>query len=585
LRWLVLASALCACGGEANHEPARSAHAQDAATRAPASRQTDAGKSAAAAQVAYLSATEHLTRASLALRGVRPNVDELQAVHKDPNYLEAIVDYYLTTPQFGLTMRELHEEALLTSVDPVIYPAGFPAIGALAGRSLQEINLAIEQAPLRLIEHVITNDRPYSEIVTADYTFANDIVATVWGLKYDASGPDWQETAYPDREAAGILSDSFVFTRHSTTFSNKNRGRANAISRALLCYDFLSREIPIDSGINLADPDAVSDAVRKNPACMSCHQTLDPLAAYFAPYYPTYVPSDVKEYPFEAYQPAFREAFRAADPGYFGTASSSKGGLRELGAQIADDPRFSLCAAKRFYSYLAQVDLDAVPPDLADELQAVLVDSQMNAKALAKAVVLSDAFRASHALVDDGADELVGLQKLRPSQLARSIAELTGYRFRTELPLEIGMGIGQVGEIDLMADSFFGWKVLAGGIDGNSVTRPSHTMNATVALTLENLSARAAEHVVDVDFAQADHAKRHLLRSVDAGDSDEAAIRAQVVDLELRLHGAFLAADDPAVDEGVKLFRAARDASGGDGARAWKVTLHAMLQDIRTMYY
>jgi hypothetical protein len=122
---------------------------------------------------------------------------------------------------------------------------------------MQAINTSIIEAPLRLIEHVVMLDRPYTEIVTADYTLADDVVATVWGLPYDVDGARWQETRYPDARAhAGILSDSFLFTRHSTTYSNKSRGRANAISRALLCYDFLSREIPVDSGIDLADPAA-----------------------------------------------------------------------------------------------------------------------------------------------------------------------------------------------------------------------------------------------------------------------------------------------------------------------------------------
>ena len=63
------------------------------------------------------------------------------------------------------------------------------------------------------------------------------------------------------RPHAGILSDSFLFTRHSTTYSNKSRGRANAVSRALLCYDFLEAEIPVDIGIDLADPEEVASEV------------------------------------------------------------------------------------------------------------------------------------------------------------------------------------------------------------------------------------------------------------------------------------------------------------------------------------
>src|SRR5689334_14598148 len=74
--------------------------------------------------IQYLAPAAHLTRASLALRGRRPSVDELDAVEQDPRYVEAIVDYYLTTPEFGATVRELHAQSLLVDVDRVIYPAG-----------------------------------------------------------------------------------------------------------------------------------------------------------------------------------------------------------------------------------------------------------------------------------------------------------------------------------------------------------------------------------------------------------------------------------------------------------------------------
>jgi hypothetical protein len=565
----------------------------------PAPSQSQAGTSAGdgdgdgdaepESNLIYLSPTEHLTRASLALRGLRPSRDELEAVAEDANWLEAIVDYYLTTPEIGPVIREMHEEALLTGVDPVIYPAGFPALGALAGRDLQAVNTSVVQAPVRLIEHVVLEDRPYTEIVTADYTYADDNVATVWGLPYQVGSETWQETRYEDgRPHAGILSDSFLFTRHSTTYSNKSRGRANAISRALLCYDFLAREIPIDSNIDLADPEAVANAVQDNPACVSCHQTLDPLAAYFASFYPIYVPSDLDAYPFSSYKAAFATVFRAAEPGYFGVAT---GDLRDLGASIAEDPRFSLCAAKRFYSHLAQVDLSEVPDALASELQGVLLDSGMSAKALLKAVVMSDAFRVSHAKHDapaEVADSTRGLLRVRPSALARSVEQLTGFRWRTNLPIDIGTG-GQVGEIDLMADSFFGFEVLAGGMDGVSVTRPSTTTSATVTLVADNLASLAAEHVVEADFRESDKARRRLLTLVDPSTTDEASVKAQLADLSLMLYGEKLSADDASIAAASALFF---DVLGPSAApvpkqieRAWQITIYALLQDPRFLHY
>jgi hypothetical protein len=401
-------------------------------------------------------------------------------------------------------------------------------------------------------------------------------------MDYDRDGAEWQPTRYRDeRPHAGILSDSFLFTRHSTTFSNKSRGRANMISNALLCFDFLAAEIPVDAGIDLADPDAVADAVRNNPACAACHTSLDPLAAHFAAFYPIYVPSDLKQYPFGSYQPAFTSAFSVAEPAYFGAPSRD---LRSLGRALAQDPRFAQCAARRFYSFYARVPLQDVPAALLSELERVLIESDMNARELAKAVVLSDGFRASHSHDPATAERLPGVRKLRPSQLAGAIEALTGYRWRTRLPIAVGDGPGVVGEVDLMDDAFFGFEVLAGGTDGNSVTRPSYTASATVALVLEGLAARAAEHVVASDFAIAPREQRRLLTVVEPDTRDEASLRAQLVELQLRVFGERAQAGDPAIDDALQLYQEARSQPGSDGPRAWSLTLFALLQDVRMLH-
>lgn len=529
----------------------------------------------------YLTPVQHLVRASMALRGVRPSIEEIEAVEQNPDWLPAIVEWYLDTPEFGATVRDMHTEQLLTGTDPIIFPAGFRAMGALEGMDAQAVSAAVMEAPVRLVEHVVMNDRPYSEIVTADYTLVDPVTSVVFGVPHDPAGGQWQVSYYADgRPAAGILSDSWLFTRHSSTYSNRNRGRASLVSRALLCYDFLSRQVEIDSSIDLADEEAVAHAIRNNAACVSCHQTLDPLAAYFSSYFPIYVPQQLERYPFRFFNPAFASVFRATEPGFFGQPG---GDIRDLGARIAEDPRFSMCAARRFYSYLAQVEQERVPLETVSRYRDVLVDSGMDAKALARAIVLSDEFRVAGSLADEGAEDVRGLMKIRPEALARMVEDLTGHRWETDLPFDIGTG--RIGRIDLMTDSFFGFEVLAGGTDGASVTRPTHTATATHALVMRGLAAQVAPRVVAADLGESDPAARRLLQRVSTAASDEASVRAQLADLHLRLYGERVASDDPSVDDSWTLFSSALASPGGDTERAWTVTLYAMLQDIRITYY
>jgi hypothetical protein len=538
----------------------------------------------------YLSPTEHLVRISMALRGTRPSAAQLAAVESDPSALEGIVDEYLDSPNFGETIRDLHNEALLVLADYFIFPAGYPDFPPLTGVDPYLLNRSVTESSLRLAEHVVMNDLPYTELVTADYTVANGVVAGVFGLGYDGDGTSWEPTQWTDgRGHAGVLSDGWLYQRHSSTVSNANRGRANAISRALLCYDFADRDVELDASINLADPDEVADAVVANPACATCHQALDPLASFFRSNFPLYVPTEpdncVKAegapyedctYPLTTYVPEiFPEQLgvQMRAPSYFGKPGD---GLDTLGAFIADDPRFWSCTSRRFYAYFHQVDLDAVPLETVAEFQDVLVGSGFDAKALTKAIVLSDEFRISHWEEEVEGDRF-GLKKARPLQLAQLVRDTTGFSWVT------GMSAYELGDVDLMADSFLGYQVLAGGIDSIFVTRPSHTYGATTSLVLQGLAREAAHFVVERDFATA-AADRRLLREVEASDTEEGLVRDQIVALHLALYGELTDSASPAVDETYALFDAAVT-QHGDVPRAWKLVIMAMLQDVKVAWY
>jgi hypothetical protein len=528
----------------------------------------------------YLSPREHLVRVSMALRGTRPSADELAAVEADPAALEGIVDGYLESPNFGETMRDLHNESLLVLADYFIFPAGFVDLPPLEGTDPYVLNRSVMESSLRLVEHVIMSDRPYSEIVTADYTLANGVVAAIFGLTYEGDGASWETTEWTDgRGNAGILSDGWLYQRHSSTVSNANRGRANAISRALLCYDFAARDVELDASINLADPDEVADAVVENAACASCHQALDPLASFFRSNFPLYVPGDpmsVPSYPHATYVPDIFPTYlgvQMRDPSYFGTPGD---GMPMLGTMIAGDPRFWSCTVRRFYGYFHQTAHETVPLETVAEYQDVFLESGFDAKALVKSIVLSDEFRISH-WEEEVQDDRFGVKKARPLQLQQLVRDTTGFQWITNMS-EFGLG-----NVDLMADSFLGYQVLAGGIDAMFVTRPSHTFGATTSLVQQSLAREAAHHVVETDFAQA-AGDRRLLSRVEPSDTSESTVKDQLALLHARI---FAEPDDPdseAVAESWALWSAAHEASG-DPMRAWKTVLTAMLQDVKVASY
>jgi hypothetical protein len=269
-------------------------------------------------------------------------------------------------------------------------------------------------------------------------------------------------------------------------------------------------------------------------------------------------------------------------PGFFGVPEEKIDGLGQL---IAADPRFARCAAQRFASYFTERGQEDLPVRWISTLTDAFVASGLSAKALAKAIVLSDEFRVSHAKAtesEEAAATVVGMQKLRPEQLDRLIFDLTGYRWQTNATGKIaGMTIGVA---NLLQSDAVGFRALAGGIDSVFVTLPSHTYNAVASLVLRRLAADAAGFVVTADLAKPNRANRKLLTLVDATTRTPADIRAQLAALHARIYGALDAADGPEVELTYGLF-ADTLAATDDVPRAWKTTLAAMLQDVRVAYF
>ncbi|HEY6179231.1 MAG TPA: DUF1585 domain-containing protein, partial [Kofleriaceae bacterium] len=456
-----------------------------------------------------LTPTEHLARASLALRGVRPTLAELRAVAGDPGKLPALVDRYVDSPEFAATIRELHNELLLLHPQLTNFtPQPAPPLQAI---TFSDMNRSIYDEPLRLIENIVMTDQPYTRIVTADYTMADSTVATVWGMAH-SDGTGWERSHWADdRGAAGILASTALYLRYRSTAFNYNRGRANAVSRSLLCHDFSEADIRIDTSVDLSNPAVVADAVVNNPSCAGCHQAMDPLASYFFAFYQGTMPGPPPMYPGTLYFSEGAGAWAVTNgrpPGYFGTQPV---GLAGLGKAIAADPRFARCAAVHFASYLTEQPARDLDPAWIARLQARFVDAGFSAKQLARAVVLSDEFRVASDPDPVTAERAIGYQKLRPQQLERMIAALTGFTWEADTDATIGGW--PFGHVDYLDDDYLGFRVLAGGIDSWFVTEPTHTMNATASLVVRNVARRAAAFVVDHDAAAPPGERRLFTRA------------------------------------------------------------------------
>lgn len=548
--------------------------------------------------VVELTPVEQLLRASMALRGIRPTLLDIEAVEADPLALEGIVRGYAETPEFLEMIRDLHAEMLLIRADtqPIL-----PSEGLLEGYNAGQIYGAMNGAALELVSHLVANNRPYTEIVTADLMLTNELLAMTYGLPFDrelaaTTEEEWQVTRWADgRPQSGILSDTALWLRFTSNGNNFHRGRANTIARTFLCEEFATRDIVTDTGVDLSDPLAVSTLVSTNPNCIACHQALDPLAAVMWGFKDDLVPTAVDQayrvydcegeaedycYPLRFYNPKNEDRYldwNLPPPAYYGTPVAN---LEDLGNLIADDTRFHQCTARRFFAYLTENRMDDVPFETVLKFEDAFEASGYSAKELAIQVALSDEFKTLHA--ENGGPAIwAGLQTIRPEQYGRTIADLTGFTFL----IDPGCEGGCWGTTNVANNDLNGYRSMMGGIDGYQVTRPAHTPIPTKILAMARFAEEAAGYVVPRDFDQVDPALRMLLSGVERDTTDEAAVRQQMADLHLRIFAERIPVDDPEIDASYALWKTTGLDATGSAEEAWKLLLAAYLQDVRMMFY
>ncbi len=530
--------------------------------------------------VTYLTPVQHLIRVSLDVRGTRPTIAEINAIEADPSdeKMRGFIHEWMKDPRFRERVKEIWNEGFLTRQDRPYFP-GAPELRSFV--SQDEFAKASGNEPLELIAHVVMNDRPFTEVVSAEYTVANGVLASYYDItRPKDQGHQWVESHYTDgRPEAGVLSSTAFHTRWTTTDSNANRGRANAWTRAVLCYDFMTRDIVIDTSLDLSDPNVVNNAVRTNPSCVGCHQTLDPLASHFYGYF---IPEDVspdaeRSYPIKTYSAdlEFRwENSTGRAPGYFGFTNENQN-LRALGQQIAEDPRFSMCAVKRFTKGLTSEVIKEQDFVENDRLHDWFVKTNYDAKALVEEILMSPRYRIAAPLATT-ADPVLGLKLLSPEQVNRMFADLTASEFAWLMDFPEGY--------HLLENDIYGFRMMSGGYDSRFVTAPAYTVNATHILTLRMAAADAASLAVDRE-AQLDPGQRRLLTLVaNMNDASEATVRAQAVDLYKLLYGQAITPDSQDATDVWTLFSTV-NARRSDPVYAWKITLAALFSDVRIAFY
>ena len=278
-----------------------------------------------------------LRRAALIFAGRIPTEEEYGAIEVgDESGLRATIRGLMEGPQFHEFLLQASNDRLLTDRQDlmIIEPSeatefvdfsneDYRLVKAADSSGNQKpyyhwrnnVQFGFRRAPLELIAHVVQNDLPYTEILTADYIMANPPAAAAYGAstrfsdpadprefrpsrfeKYYRRGGGFEEGFDPlfistyvinpgslrtDYPHAGILNTNVFLKRYPSTATNRNRARAR-----WTYYHFLALDVE-KSASRTTDPVALADTNNPtlgNPACTVCHSVLDPVAGTFQNY-------------------------------------------------------------------------------------------------------------------------------------------------------------------------------------------------------------------------------------------------------------------------------------------------------------
>lgn len=565
------------------------------------------------ADVQMLTPRRLLRRVTLSLSGRLPTADEVAAVEeRGDDALDEILAGVMTEDAFYDRLKEGFNDILLThgydggGEEALSYEhfktrlwyqdrnpnKNRPKDQRLAystpemiayTKLVRDYREAMRREPLELIAYIVRNDRPFSEIVTADYTMLSPYTSRGYGeferLKnefHDTNDPFEfipakinalqtrggvkQESPTGFYPHAGLLSSFQYLKRYPTTETNRNRLRVRMIFEHFLGIDIMQLAPRVNDAAAITAKYEVPTMQAAD--CVVCHKVIDPIAGLYQDYYVV----DGKGVYGARKEGWFADMFPAGWERESLPADQRWRSLQWLGQRTASDPRFATAMVGHVWYILSGRRPLNPPEDIddpmfaarhrawraqkneVDRIAAKFVESDFNLKTVFREWIRSDFYQVDHLQTDDvdqhrlaELDDAGLVRMLTPEQLERKLAAIFGKKWGR------------------LTNSESKLNILYGGIDSKEVTErladPSGAMGAIQRIMANEIACNN----VAPDFSLPAKDRRlfpHIEPELAPGVSEagDATIRKSIVHLHALVLGRHDAVDDPEVQRTFELF-------------------------------
>lgn len=566
--------------------------------------------------VTLLSDVDTLHKAALTLTGRVSTLAETQALATSGDLAQVIEEHLLVDPAFYTRLQDLYNDVLLTdrvlgtfkliahlsqgdypdrfyfrkyqqgkaNYNNPVYTCGDPGNGEACCEDVDTMKDVVcddggiaktfcdyadsyavqnlRRQGLALIAYVVKHDKPFTEILTANYAVVNPALARLFGVLDTPGGvsfddhcdlTDWkavqlemdnlqgvtEANTYPSSKVphAGIFSTHTFLNRFMTTTTNLNRLRTSMVMKRFL-------DIEIESLVSFTVGQEATQQL--NPTkdeltCSVCHSVMDPIAGSFHKWTglghvrrdrvwhvctqflePNCTTSEDCANGYACVDsvcvaPGYEPSLCVRSIGYQGEpmpAVAAKAPLRWMTSKMATDPRFATATVKTMLTLLTGREVLVAPTQPGDPSYAATIRAYIAQE--------EEVSRVTKVFVDNGYDfkstliEIVTGPWFRAENGSVSGAQseallagqVGGNRLRT--PEELALRVRSVtgfpwvtlgGRLDSLLSATKGYKTIYGGIDSAAITRRMRDPFAVASAVARRMANEMGCLTVPQDFA------------------------------------------------------------------------------------